>query len=61
MTIYCKEVLRKVSFDLTLFEKEFIKALDSIPVEKHEDLFLFAQKLANQNPELLNVVNHLKK
>ncbi len=57
---YTKTVLRKVSFDATLFCKEVQKAVRRLLPHELEDLRIFIQALINQNPELNQCLIYLK-
>ncbi|WP_299523150.1 hypothetical protein [Winogradskyella sp.] len=49
---YTKTVLKKVSFDATLFCKEVEKAVKRLLPHELEELRIFILSLINQNPEL---------
>lgn len=49
---YTKTVLRKVSFDVTLFCKEVQKALQRLLPHEIEELKLWIIALTRQNPQL---------
>lgn len=49
---YTKTVLRKVSFDVTLFCKEVKKALQRLLPHEIEELKLWIIALTRQNPQL---------
>jgi len=49
---YTKTVLKKVSFDTTLFCKEVQKALERLLPYEIEELKVFVQTLVQQNPKL---------
>lgn len=49
---YTKTVLRKVSFDVTLFCKEVEKALQRLLPHEIEELKLWIIALTRQNPQL---------
>ena len=49
---YTKTVLKKVSFDVNLFTKEVIKALNRLLPHEIEELKLWIQSLALNKPEL---------
>ncbi|MFK2819912.1 hypothetical protein U0L90_07290 [Flavobacteriaceae sp. LMIT009] len=57
---YTKTVLRKVSFDVTLFCKELEKALQRLLPYEIEELKVFVQSLIKQNPELDKCLIYLK-
>ena len=57
---YIKTVLRKVSFDVTLFCKELEKALQRLLPYEIEELKVFVQSLIKQNPELDKCLIYLK-
>ena len=57
---YTKTVLRKVSFDVTLFCKELEKALQRLLPYEIEELKIFIQSLIQQNPELDKCLVYLK-
>ena len=57
---YTKTVLRKVSFDATLFCKEVQKAVRRLLPYELEELRIFIQSLINQNPELNQCLIYLK-
>lgn len=52
MLEYTKTVLKKVSFDVTLFCKEVQKAVQRLLPYEIEELRLFILSLVQQNPEL---------
>ena len=52
MLEYTKTVLKKVSFDVTLFCKEVQKAVQRLLPYEIEELKLFILSLVQQNPEL---------
>jgi hypothetical protein len=57
---YTKTVLKKVSFDATLFCKELEKALQRLLPYEIEELKVFVQSLIKQNPELNKCLIYLK-
>lgn len=57
---YTKTVLKKVSFDVTLFCKELEKALQRLLPYEIEELKVFVQSLIKQNPELDKCLIYLK-
>ena len=57
---YTKTVLRKVSFDATLFCKEVQKAVQRLLPYEIEELRIFIQSLIQQNPELDKCLIYLK-
>ncbi|WP_242203600.1 hypothetical protein [Aestuariivivens insulae] len=60
MLEYTKTVLKKVSFDTTLFCKEVQKALTRLLPYEIEELKVFIQSLVQQNPELTQCLIYLK-
>ena len=52
MLDYTKTILKKVSFDVTLFCKEVQKAVQRLLPYEIEELKLFVLSLIKQNPEL---------
>jgi hypothetical protein len=52
MLEYTKTVLKKVSFDVSLFCKEVQKAVQRLLPHEIEELKLFILSLVQQNPEL---------
>jgi len=52
MLEYTKTILKKVSFDVTLFCKEVQKAVQRLLPYEIEELKLFILSLVQQNPEL---------
>jgi len=52
MLDYTKTILKKVSFDVTLFCKEVQKAVQRLLPYEIEELKLFILSLVQQNPEL---------
>jgi len=57
---YTKAVLKKVSFDVTLFCKELEKALTRLLPHEIEELKIWVNKLILQNPELNQCLIYLK-
>ena len=57
---YTKTVLKKVSFDATLFCKEVQKAVQRLLPYEIEELRIFIQSLVLQNPELNKCLVYLK-
>jgi hypothetical protein len=57
---YTKTVLKKVSFDATLFCKEVEKAAKRLLPHELEELRIFILSLINQNPELNRSLIYLK-
>lgn len=57
---YTKTVLRKVSFDVNLFTKEVIKALNRLLPHEIEELKIFIQSLVVKQPELQSCLTYLK-
>ncbi|MCF1192066.1 hypothetical protein LRR18_10770 [Mangrovimonas sp. AS39] len=57
---YTKTVLRKVSFDVSLFCKEVQKALQRLLPYEIEELKVFIDSLITQNPELNQCLIYLK-
>ena len=57
---YTKTVLKKVSFDTTLFCKELEKALQRLLPYEIEELKIFIRTLILQNPELDKCLIYLK-
>jgi len=57
---YTKAVLKKVSFDVTLFCKELEKALTRLLPYEIEELKIWVNKLILQNPELNQCLIYLK-
>lgn len=57
---YTKTILRKVSFDATLFCKEVEKAVKRLLPYELEELRIFIQNLIHQNPELNQCMVYLK-
>lgn len=58
---YTKTVLRKVSFDYSLFCRELKKALQRLLPYEIEELKIFIKSLILQNPELDQCLILLKK
>ncbi len=56
---YTKTVLKKVSFDVNLFTKEVIKALNRLLPHEIEELKLWIQSLALNKPELKSCLIYL--
>ncbi len=61
MLEYTKTVLKKVSFDVTLFCKEVQKAVQRLLPYEIEELRLFILSLVQQNPELNQSLVYLNK
>ncbi len=57
---YTKTVLKKVSFDTTIFCKEVQKAVRRLLPHELEELRIFIQSLISQNPELNQCLIYLK-
>ena len=57
---YTKTVLRKVSFDATLFCKEVQKAMQRLLPYEIEELRIFIHSLIKQNPDLNQCLIYLK-
>jgi hypothetical protein len=57
---YTKTVLRKVSFDASLFCKELEKALQRLLPYEIEELKIFIKSLILQNPDLNQCLIYLK-
>lgn len=57
---YTKTVLKKVSFDATLFCKEVQKAMKRLLPYEIEELRIYIQSLIRQNPELDQCLIYLK-
>ena len=57
---YTKTVLKKVSFDATLFCKEVQKAVKRLLPYEIEELKIFIQSLILQNPDLNQCLIYLK-
>ena len=60
MLEYTKTVLKKVSFDTTLFCKEVQKAISRLLPYEIEELKIFIHSLVQQNPELNQCLIYLK-
>ena len=57
---YTKTVLKKVSFDVTLFCKEVEKAVKRLLPYELEELKIFIDSLIKQNPDLSQCLIYLK-
>lgn len=57
---YTKTVLKKVSFDPTLFCKELQKAMQRLLPYEIEELKIFIMSLVRQNPSLDQCLIYLK-
>ena len=57
---YTKTVLKKVSFDATLFGREVQKAIQRLLPYEIEELKVFIKSLVLQNPELNQCLIYLK-
>jgi len=57
---YTKTVLKKVSFDVSLFCKEVQKAMQRLLPYEIEELKIFIKSLILQNPELNQCLIYLK-
>jgi len=57
---YTKTVLKKVSFDPTLFCREVQKAVQRLLPYEIEELKIYIQSLVLQNPELNQCLVYLK-
>jgi hypothetical protein len=57
---YTKTVLKKVSFDVSLFCKEVQKAMQRLLPYEIEELKVFIKSLILQNPELNQCLIYLK-
>lgn len=57
---YTKTVLKKVSFDVTLFCREVKKAVQRLLPHEIEELRIFINSLIMQNPELNKCLIYLK-
>ena len=57
---YTKTVLKKVSFDVTLFCKEVEKAVKRLLPYELEELRIFIDSLIKQNPDLSKCLIYLK-
>jgi hypothetical protein len=60
MLEYTKTILKKVSFDVTLFCREVQKAVQRLLPHELEELKLFILSLVQQNPELDSCLIYLK-
>ncbi|WNH09532.1 hypothetical protein [Thalassobellus suaedae] len=60
MLEYTKTVLKKVSFDATLFCKEVQKAVERLLPYEIEELKIFIHSIVQQNPELNQCLIYLK-
>jgi len=60
MLEYTKTILKKVSFDTTLFCKEVQKAISRLLPYEIEELKIFIHSLVQQNPELNQCLIYLK-
>lgn len=60
MLEYTKTVLKKVSFDATLFCREVQKAVERLLPYELEELKVFILSLIQQNPELDRCLIYLK-
>jgi hypothetical protein len=60
MLEYTKTVLKKVSFDVTLFCREVQKAVQRLLPYEIDELKLFILSLVQQNPELNQSLVYLK-
>lgn len=60
MLEYTKTILKKVSFDVTLFCREVQKAVQRLLPHELEELKLFILSLVQQNPELNSSLIYLK-
>ncbi|AUP80728.1 hypothetical protein [Flavivirga eckloniae] len=60
MLEYTKTILRKVSFDTTLFCKEVQKAVQRLLPYEIEELKIYILSLVQQNPELDQCLIYLK-
>lgn len=58
---YTKEILTKVSFDVSLFCKEVQKAINRLLPYEIEELKLFIVFLSKQNPNLIASLTYLNK
>ncbi|NCO62817.1 MAG: hypothetical protein GW839_05700 [Flavobacteriales bacterium] len=61
MLEYTKTILKKVSFDVTLFCKEVQKAVQRLLPYEIEELRLFILSLVQQNPQLNQSLMYLNK
>ncbi len=57
---YTKTVLKKVSFDVNLFTREMLKALNRLLPHEIEELKIWIQSLTVMQPELQPCLIHLK-
>ncbi|MBW2960617.1 hypothetical protein [Mesonia aestuariivivens] len=57
---YTKEILTKVSFDVSLFCKEVEKAITRLLPYEIEELKVFIVFLSRQNPNLITSLTYLK-
>lgn len=57
---YTKTVLKKVSFDATLFCKEVQKAVKRLLPYELEELKIFIKEIVHQKPELNQCLIYLK-
>ncbi|MFC5046244.1 hypothetical protein ACFSTE_04260 [Aquimarina hainanensis] len=57
---YTKAVLKKVSFDVNLFTKEVIKAVNRLLPHEIEELKIWIHSLTAERPELQPCLIHLK-
>ncbi|EGV44305.2 hypothetical protein BZARG_803 [Bizionia argentinensis JUB59] len=57
---YTKTVLKKVSFDATLFCKEVQKALQRLLPYEIEELKVYIESLVQQNPDLNQCLIYLE-
>ncbi len=58
---YTKTILKKVSFDTNLFQKELYKAVDRLlPFEIHE-LYMWMQDYFRNEPQLQPCIRKIKK
>lgn len=60
MLEYTKTILKKVSFDVSLFCKEVKKAIQNLLPYELEELEQFIQSLIKHNPELNQCLVYLK-
>ncbi|TPN85202.1 hypothetical protein [Aquimarina algicola] len=58
---YTKTVLKKVSFDVNLFTKEVLKALNRLLPHEIEELKIWIQSLTRKKPELQSCLIYLEK
>ena len=54
---YCRAILKKVSFDPTLFKKEFTKAYRLLEPEERIELIDWVKGFVNNNSELRLVIS----